>query len=524
MTIADEPSSPTRQRIHPRTVFVALIAGALVTGCLYAFLAYRFWSDKPRLGRDIVAELNAPAEKLPPAERAWPRLRAALIQLRPGLDRWRLSTRTAADWQDLETLAAQNSTAVAELRDAALLPHLGYVYAAGYHREDWPLLLEHGANSDDVPADEQLPSPVANAELLQVILLPQQYLEYAIAVLVADSRRATDSEAIVENIKTITNLVRLMQDPPMQVSLVQSWKAFGLCLDHLGRLLSDDSASLTDEQLAEIDACLREFSDQRVKVLFQDQRDFFADIEQRWYTDDGHGDGYLYPFPIQTSGEGPEIDLVSLLLLPLAADRWRSRSVSRKEFREKVEELFQLAEQETAKPLWEASEVPPHIAEIQQLAEDRRWFLVALMFPDTTNVYEAAHRSAMHAEALRTAVALRRYRLGTQKWPDSLETLVPDFIAKIPTDRYVGQPLRYRLEDGTPMLYSLYRDRHDDGGTPHPETNPQPTVAELIHSVPDAKGDLVLWPEPRFEQSSPDEDDESTPAEENQESVDELEF
>lgn len=214
-----------------------------------------------------------------------------------------------------------------------------------------------------------------------------------------------------------------------------------------------------------------------------------ADVEQRFFTDDGHGDGYLYP----QDEEGEPVDFFSKALIPLAQDELRRKSVTRKEHRDKVDELFKLAEHDCALPLWRFQESGP-ARELQRL-EDPRWFLVATMFPNLATIYNQSHRAALQADATRTAVAVQIYHLRNGTWPESLDKLVPECIAEIPVDRFDGQPLRYKLIDGEPCIYSVYVDKTDDGGKPNPETNPNATLADLIDDSMLGKGDLILWPE-----------------------------
>lgn len=62
-------------------------------------------------------------------------------------------------------------------------------------------------------------------------------------------------------------------------------------------------------------------------------------------------------------------------------------------------------------------------------------------------------------------VACERYRIRHGRWPESLQALVPEFLDKVPTDPYDGQPLRYRrLPDGA-IVYSVGPNRKDEGGT-----------------------------------------------------------
>jgi hypothetical protein len=63
------------------------------------------------------------------------------------------------------------------------------------------------------------------------------------------------------------------------------------------------------------------------------------------------------------------------------------------------------------------------------------------------------------------ACALERYLLAHGAYPDSLDTLVPDFIQKLPRDIINGEPLKYhRTDDGMFLLYSVGWNETDDGG------------------------------------------------------------
>jgi hypothetical protein len=65
----------------------------------------------------------------------------------------------------------------------------------------------------------------------------------------------------------------------------------------------------------------------------------------------------------------------------------------------------------------------------------------------------------------RTAMTLERCRLARGAYPESLDALAPQFIAKVPHDVIGGQPLNYRREaDGQFVLYSVGWNEKDDGG------------------------------------------------------------
>ncbi|HET6250920.1 MAG TPA: hypothetical protein VFE47_24740 [Tepidisphaeraceae bacterium] len=64
----------------------------------------------------------------------------------------------------------------------------------------------------------------------------------------------------------------------------------------------------------------------------------------------------------------------------------------------------------------------------------------------------------------RLGIALTKYRLQHGAYPKTLESLTPDFIASLPLDPFDGKPMRYRLENGDAIIYSIGKDLKDDGG------------------------------------------------------------
>jgi len=89
-----------------------------------------------------------------------------------------------------------------------------------------------------------------------------------------------------------------------------------------------------------------------------------------------------------------------------------------------------------------------------------------LLFPAIMKA-ESKFASAQAAvdEAM-LACALERYRLAHAQFPDTLDSLSPQFINTVPMDLATGKPLIYRrTADGTFILYSVGWNGTDDGGT-----------------------------------------------------------
>jgi len=62
------------------------------------------------------------------------------------------------------------------------------------------------------------------------------------------------------------------------------------------------------------------------------------------------------------------------------------------------------------------------------------------------------------------ALALRLYRKEHGRYPEDLRALVPKFLPSVPSDPYDGKPLRYRKLAKGFKVWSVGRNRKDDGG------------------------------------------------------------
>ena len=91
--------------------------------------------------------------------------------------------------------------------------------------------------------------------------------------------------------------------------------------------------------------------------------------------------------------------------------------------------------------------------------------LARLIFPSLGGAAEKFAYAQSSVNLARTAIALERYRLAHDSYPDSLDTLAPQFIEEVPRDVIGGGPLHYRrTDDGQFVLYSVGWNEKDDGG------------------------------------------------------------
>jgi hypothetical protein len=82
--------------------------------------------------------------------------------------------------------------------------------------------------------------------------------------------------------------------------------------------------------------------------------------------------------------------------------------------------------------------------------------------------------------AARAALAVERFRSAKGSLPESLDALVPEFIAAIPLDPFDGNPVSYRRTDKGYVTYSIGEDRRDDGGRMRMEESPDAPYDEVF--------------------------------------------
>ena len=88
-------------------------------------------------------------------------------------------------------------------------------------------------------------------------------------------------------------------------------------------------------------------------------------------------------------------------------------------------------------------------------------------FPDHSRAFLTTAKNQTQVHEALIACALERYRLAHNAYPETLDALVPQFLAQIPPDLIGGQPLHYRrADDGKFLLYSVGWNETDDGGKP----------------------------------------------------------
>jgi hypothetical protein len=104
-------------------------------------------------------------------------------------------------------------------------------------------------------------------------------------------------------------------------------------------------------------------------------------------------------------------------------------------------------------------------------------FLAAIAVPNFNRACQIlAHNQTLANESF-IACALERYRLAYGQYPEKLDSLLPTFAQKLPSDPIEGQPFHYRRKDPDHfLLYSIGWNETDDHGTVVRNANGYPTL------------------------------------------------
>lgn len=500
-----------KKRQRPLTWHAARYAMRGIAAIILLYLLYGvyFWMGSPSPTTDYLAQLNAVAASVPDEDRAWPLYRAALLDLddMPKFEGYsRAPLPGEIGWDEAQAYLEGQQEALALARRAAQRPGLGFVIGheiAPEDRELWPGL----ESSDD-------------AMLISVNLPYLAKMRRLAKVLALDARRAAsagDGETAVADLAALLGMARHAREAPIIICDLVSISIVRLAIEVGEDVLIDRPEALTEAQLADLahrlaacDACL--------KSRLDGERLTFYDIVQRLYTDDGEGDGRMTAEGLRLltqlksiwGMDGPpmvEGEMLGAAMSPAVGLIMPSRRAVVDDY-ERVMTLF---ESEASRPLWQmqSSQAEQLVETWQDGTLSRvRHLLTTFLLPALSQVHMTSEKAIMRRDALLAAIALEIHHRRHGDWPAMLDELVPDLLPAVPPDRFDGQPLRYALIDGAPVLYSIGSDRDDDGGRPPlAKKTGRPDYYAAQRWLPPLKrpdgsreevpdGDWILWPVP----------------------------
>ncbi|MBX7169158.1 MAG: hypothetical protein K1X74_22675 [Pirellulales bacterium] len=491
-----------RSSLRRATRAVRLACGwaLAIAAVVYAIALVRFWSANPHPTDKYWREVNV-GRKVPHGETAaWPLYQEAAQyfygdKLADTCWHWYTFGGDRKHLGEAIELLKKHATAATLVRRAASQPHLGYVLQS----------VADGAP----PSDHALTA--VGLEAIQVIRKAARLMQTEVR-LAAQQHDAPRALASLEALLQMADHCR-----PERACLVEQLVAMHIELltsTVVSELLATNGEVFSPEQLRDLAHGLAAHAEHhRTPCDMRFERAVMLDLLDRCYSADGHmtaegmrminrlsADALSKSYGLgseQNSGvlsrAGTELTTATLGLM--IADRDQQVAV--------IDRFFDLLARDVQSPPWQWEE-PQSQRYIQQIAHDSvprlRYVIPVLMLPAIVWVERTRVRTAQEADATVTAIALELYRREHGAWPTTLAELTPGLLPQLPVDQCDGQPLRYLVRNGRPLLYSLGGNFVDDGGR---QTQRQTFVdyfgrEEILsgkrRSTKMETGDWVLWP------------------------------
>lgn len=488
----------------------------LILLLIYLGLAIRFFTGRPGPVHDYLPQINAAALRAKADEKAWPLYREALLAM-PELrseqaNSWWSRRPGDEGWAEVEQFLTLRQPQLELVRQAAARPALGFVVDYRIDEEDRPLWPELQPSFDE---------PLG---LLGVLMPYLQEVRRMATTLALDARRAAandDGEMAHRNLIAIIGLARQIRQPVTLIAALISFASLQAMYDTAGELMAERPELFSEAQLHELAHALAALRDEDLRVDFSTERNFFVDVVQRVYSDDGDGDGHLTREGVRKFDQ--------IMSWPLwrdeDAESWSPRDFAgpallavvagRRELLDVHGRLMDRVVAASARPLFQQQDLSRLDNEIERMHGDplslMRYWPITLLMPALGKAAQAGEYAIAGRDALQVVIALELYRRRHGQWPAALDDLTPSLIPAVPIDRFDGAPMRYALREGRPVLYSIGGNHRDDGGAlgdrfgdPVEDNNAarrwcEPQNAARIRSgawTSDwfVEGDWILWP------------------------------
>lgn len=497
---------------------------------LLILVGYVVWftTGTPTISRNFTAELNAKALAAPETDRAWSQYKQAILALPDEPES--ISTRNANvnmyqgqpwDWTTARPDHPQWSVVVQYMTDAAPAldlarkagskPSLGFrlsnrvdddLYANSFRRS--------GTSVDKHPQPPEDPNP----ELIGVLLPHLGNFRSLARHLGIDAHVAAtqgDSARVVSNLRAMRDLSRHADETPFLISRLVSVAIDALASNTIAQILERSPDLLSRSQLIELAHIISVKHFDSIDDALAVERNFFLDVLQRTFTDDGHGNGRLTTAGFKylvAAGDGSSIDLsetnhAAPALSPVLGAGSNIILASRQEQLRHYDAILSAAKRDWQVPFWTydglSSETMSLIDSSGATFTRFRYLPVNILMPALGKAFVTIKQTHYTREATLTVLAIHAFRADTKVWPERLDQLIPQYLPTLPLDMFDGRPLRYRLENGAPLLYSIGNNRTDEQGqsVKHNQQAARwiaPSSMKIPGGEPVADGDLIYFP------------------------------
>jgi hypothetical protein len=479
--------SKIRNQPIARHLFRCTLLLAVCFCIVYGAVAIRFYLGQPSPRLDFIAAMNRQTGQVAQEQRAWPIYQSALTVLRgnardPILD----ESVDGKHWLQIAQWIDLHQAAIEVVRQASKLPVLGLPLGDG------------GLSSDPRVTNVALPGGRDIRMLADLLGFDAER-----------AREQGNGGRVESDINALADLAsQRKRCVPTYFSEMVSLGILERSYDQLDRTLTHAPQVLDDAAIVRLAHRISVPQTASDLISFEGQRLEFEDFLQRAFTDDGHGDGRLSPagwqFYRSNFSEWSTLPAVWLAQNATGALLQPASLVlmaSRKQMQVEYQRLMEMNDRAIHLPLREADLDAPYeewkLLQSSALLRCRYSLLFALV-PQTQRCAVVAETELGQRDGLLIGLALELYHRRHRHYPAALEELTPELLPQVLADRITGDPLKYRLIDGKPLVYSVGVDRIDNGGTlPMRGSQPDPgAAAQWGQLATNVSGDWVLYPKP----------------------------
>jgi hypothetical protein len=338
--------------------------------------------------------------------------------------------------EDVLLALSRDNAAVETLRAASRLPHgrfpLGY--------------------SDLNPANILLPHLSSLKGIAQHLQLR------AIAAL-----QAGQPQQALEDITLMLRLQQALRIEPFLISHLVHIAIFHIELQPIWEGLADHRWN--EAQLAELDAQLSQLDFLKdFQVAMVGERAFGCSIVN--YLKDHRAEfADEFPLPIPLPGPLAKNDTVNKVIAYAIPRGWfdQNKITIARAYTDHI--LLAVDRAQRVYSRQAATAASTAAAKIAGTRHPHYWF-ASMLLPAMAKASDKCVQAQVGLDLARVGIALERFRLTNDSYPETLAALEPDFFQRLPHDVLTGQPFKYQQNaDGALLLYSVGWNETDDGGT-----------------------------------------------------------
>jgi hypothetical protein len=474
--------------------FAGYAFGAFVAAYL-AFTLYLHFKQPVIAVDSLQAFRERLAVPAKPDDAAWPRYREALLALMGPLgDPERQSPGFVAvndepwpgdaGWDVATRWLAAHAGALADLRAATRRPVFGF--PAGREFDDVDARLFGSTSQDAMRTLIATRNDPASMPMVGILLPQLSAMRSAARMLAVDATHAVatgDGERMVADIEAMMAMSVHTQDGRILIGDLVGIAIRSLARTRMIALVERNPELPNAAQLERLQRAVSAVPPALEHLDLGAERLMWVDVMQRFFTDDGNGNGWFRMdrstfLPLvgvleSTSGETyvPRDAVVSRIatVLPVVSSPAAAFLVAdRRETRETFETWGTRFEEASTWPIRDHARIgaleSEFVREVPHMS--LRLVLPRLLMPALGRACVAYAQDRAWADAAATACAAARFRRDTGAWPARAEDLAPKYLPAVPEDPWTGKPVRMGGTDADFRIWSVGEDLVDDGGQP----------------------------------------------------------